>query len=233
MSSSVILSILALYTAGFIFIFTGFIILKKFKKDKSERYFAYALIFMGLILGPLMGTRTIFGILGYHRIDLAIAAFDQLILVLSLTCFGFYFSFKLFSGKAKKISLAFFVLLGFFVLAGLVWAFGVEAYTGPHISKWRTEYEPIGKAKIVFIIAWLSIVLFNLGFLSRRLIDWYKTRKLKYDFYIGLTLFVFFLFFIFEELGQMNTWRLVFSRVTSNAIAVVFYLLYTKESFKE
>lgn len=233
MASSVILSILALYFAGIIFILAGLEALKKFKTDQGERRFGYGAIFMGIVIGPLMGTRTIFGILGYHSIDFAISAFDQVILALSIIAFGSYFVSKTFKGKFKKAGQIFFLALGLFILVVLVWALKAGFFTGPHISQWGTEYEPIGPAKFAFMTAWFSIVAFNFLFLLKRLKDWLRTKILNYDFYVGLTLLVFFFFFVFEELGQMNTWKLVFSRITLNAFAVIFYLLYTKESFKE
>lgn len=233
MTASVILSILALYSAGFLFISTGVVALRKFKHDKAERFFGYGILFMGIILGPMMGTRTIFGILGYHTVDFLIAAVDQIFLVASFISLGFYLSYKSFKGKILKTSLAFYYSLGFLVLLVLVYALLTHSYTGPHISKWGTEYEPTGIALGIFLLVWASLVLLNIYFLAGRSFQWLKTKRVNLDFYVGLVLLIFFLFFVFEEAGRMNTWKLVFSRVTSNAIAMTFFLIYTKESFKE
>src|SRR6056297_957755 len=119
MTSSVILSILALYSAGIIFVLTGLEALKKFKTNQAERYFGYGAIFIGIVIGPLMGTRTIFGILGYHGIDFVISAFDQLVLALSIMAFGSYFVSKVFKKRLKKAGQIFFIILGLLVLAVL------------------------------------------------------------------------------------------------------------------
>ncbi len=233
MTASVILSILALYSVGIILIISGVEALKRFKKNLSERYFGYGLICLGIVLGPLMGTRTVFGIQGYHSIDFSLAALNQLVLILGIAAFGFSFSYKIFSGKARVAAKIFWILVAVLLFGAWILALKLGAYDGPHVSRWGTEYEPTGFAKLASIKMVVFLALFNLAFLIRRLYEWHQKRKINYDFYIGLTFIVFLCFFIFEQLGQMDTWKLLFSRVVFNALAVTFFLLYTKESFKE
>lgn len=235
MSASVILSILTLYTSGFLFIFAGLEVLKKFRNTPSERFFGLSIFLMGLILGPLMGTRTIFGIKGYHDIDFFIAIFDQIPLILSLFSLGMYFAYKSFQKRDRKAIKILSGVLAIILSGVLINALINNAYAGPHISKWGTEYEPTGMSKVAFLGVWVILVLLNITFLIKRI--WRKIKEKKerfnYDFYVGVIMMTFLGVFVLEELGEMNTWKLVFFRVAINAIAVSLFLLYSKEEFNE
>lgn len=228
MSASVILSILALYTSGFLFLGAGFSGLKRFSQDEGQKFFLYGLILIGTTLGPFMGTRTIFGILGYEMVDFHLSVAGQFLVSLSMFCFFLYLANRnLGEEKYKKFKKILFFLLPLFILA-FFYGLWDNALTGPHISKWGTEYEPTGYARIVIISIWLVLLLGSLYSLISQIIKKRQQNKKRLDLYIGLIFFLFLLFFIPEEMGRMNTWKLVFSRVTSNVVAVAFYLIYTK-----
>ena len=235
MSASVILSILALYTSGFLLIITGLVVLRKFENTPSERCLGYGLLSAGLILGPFMGTRTIFGIKGYHGIDAALSVSNQVFMMFSFVVFGMYFSYKMLGVERENIikNVAFIFGSAFFIV--FVYSLATHAYTGPHITKWGTEYRPTGVAKWFVFLSWMFLIFLNFSFLVRRVRGKIKKRRkeLGLDFYVGLILFVYLTASIFEELAGVATWKLVFSRVTGNAFAVSLYLLYTKDSFKK
>jgi len=234
MTASVILSILSLYSAGFLFIWAGVCGWKRFGRDKGQRFFLAGLILVGATLGPMMGTRTIFGISGYHTVDFYLSIAGQFLVSLSMVCFALYFANKNLNSKhyqaAKKIL---FVAGGIFIL---MFFYGLwdNALVGPHVSKWGTEYEPVGYARVVIVSLWLLILAVSFYSRVHFVLKAFKNKTMAgIDLYINLIFFLFLLFFIPEELGRMNTWKLVFSRVSSNAIAVSFYLVYTHNYLKE
>jgi len=104
--------------------------------------------------------------------------------------------------------------------------------TGPHISKWGTEYELTAYVEIIFGSIWALLVGVTIYSLVRCIFQSWENKKIDLDLYINLTFFLFLFFFLPESLGRMNTWKLVFSRITSNIIAVAFFLIYTKEYWK-
>src|SRR6056297_2886318 len=114
MTASVILSILALYTSGFLFIGAGFSGLKRFSQDEGQKFFLYGLILIGTTLGPFMGTRTIFGIQGYQTVDLFISVAGQFLVSLSMFCFFLYLANKnLGEKKYRKFKRILFIIVPF------------------------------------------------------------------------------------------------------------------------
>ena len=229
MSASLILSILSLYTGGILFILTGITALKKFKKDLAERTFGYAMILLGTEFGLIMGTRTIFGALGYHNIDLSIYYFGQIVCAM-LFVFGLFSEFhKAFGFKVAKIAGVFLVIINLFFIGFHF----TEGHTGPHISKWGTEYGPVGRAKILFLLIFGTFIIMLFYLLSSQLIRWLKTKTVSYEFYVWVSFLLVLFAAVFEEMGEMTTWKLVFCRIVFNGVAIAMFLLYTHESVRE
>lgn len=213
------LSVLSVGLVGFIIFYK---IIRSKKKNREDVAFSLCWLTIGFVF-TFIFIRILLFFYSYFFLAKIFAYINQVLLFFIFISLGYYIFYIEIKNNILKNFL--FILI---IISGLFFWFYLfqDGLIGPIISDWGTEYTPSASANSFLVFAGgLSIIFLSIFFAKQVILFFRGSGFNAKRFFSFLSLLIFILAGIFEQLGNAN-WQVLFFRIFILISALLAFYIY-------